>query len=62
MKSKRFETSINVRVQNTDREKLAEVAERLRLEESEIARRALRVGLQFFKNVDLPGSEVEIGK
>lgn len=53
----RFDRYIAIRIHKSDQLKLSEIAERLSLKRSEVSRRALRVGLQFFKNVDLPGGE-----
>lgn len=58
----RFDHYIAIRVHESDQRNLSEIAERLNLKQSEVSRRALRLGLQFFKNVDLPGGEVEAGK
>ena len=52
----RFNRYIAIRVEASDREKLSQVAERLSLKQSEVSRRALRLGLKFFKDVTLPGS------
>ena len=45
MRKKRFDSTVAFKVLDRDREQLQKLATQLGLEESEIARRALRVGL-----------------
>lgn len=56
MREKRFETGLNIRLHRADRDELERVSERLGLEESEVARRALRLGLRTLNDITLPGS------
>ncbi len=57
MNEQRFDRCIAIRVRESDQRNLSEIAARLNLKQSEVSRRALRLGLQFFKNVDPPGGE-----
>ena len=57
MREKKFEAGLNLRLKKADRDELEKVAGRLKLDESEIARRALRLGLRLFRDVNIPGSE-----
>jgi len=59
MREKKFEAGLNLRLKKADRDELEKVAGRLKLDESEIARRALRLGLRLFRDVNIPGSESE---
>ena len=48
--------SINVRLQPPDMLNLRSICARLDLEQSEVARRAIKEGLKSFRNVRLPGA------
>lgn len=54
---KKFESSVNIRVLARDRRVLSQTARKLSLDESETGRRALRLGLRFLQDVNLPGGE-----
>ncbi len=47
--------SVTVRLKRPVLEDLEAVCERLNLEKSEVARRAIAVGLRSFENIELPG-------
>jgi hypothetical protein len=48
--------AVNFKVQREDRERLDSISERLSLPRSEVARRALRLGLAKFEKLSIPGS------
>lgn len=54
-----FAASINVRLPAVDLQNLKSISERLDLETSEVARRALREGLKAFEDARLPGGTQE---
>jgi hypothetical protein len=57
IKSREEKIACNTRLYRTDVEKVAEISVRLRLERSEIIRRAIREGLRFFDEARLPGTK-----
>ena len=57
MNTKSKPLNVNFMVKEADRRRLYEVSERLSLSLSEVARRALRLGLEKFERVDFPGAE-----
>ena len=48
---------LNTRLYVSDLQKVLQISQRLRLEKSEVVRRAVREGLKSFENVVLPGGE-----
>jgi hypothetical protein len=57
MKSREEKIACNTRLYRSDVEKVAEISVRLRLERSEVVRRAVREGLRFFDGAQLPGTK-----
>jgi hypothetical protein len=51
-----FDGTIVFRAYREDRAELTEVAHRWQLEEAEIARRAIRIGLETLRKVKIPGN------
>jgi hypothetical protein len=58
MKFKSFDELIAFRALKQDREDLADVAQRYQLDEAEIARRALRAGLDVLRKFRMPGVRI----
>jgi metal-responsive CopG/Arc/MetJ family transcriptional regulator len=58
-KPENLSDSLNVRLPRNVIETLDGVCQRLDLERSEVARRALREGLKTFRDAKLPGVEVQ---
>lgn len=58
-KTENLSRSVNVRLPLADIENLDHVCQRLELERSEVARRALREGLKTFRDVKLSGVKAE---
>ena len=56
LSSKPKGTNINFVADKGDRERLERVSRRLALSKSEVARRSLRLGLDRFEKISLPGS------
>jgi len=54
--ARKFEKILIVRYGGQDEDGLRLLADRFDLPFSEVARRALRVGIKFFNEVDFPGS------
>ena len=48
------------RIERKDKKFLLKVASRLGLNESEISRRAMRLGLKVLNESELPGSKIEV--
>jgi hypothetical protein len=55
-KHRELDASFNVRLPTADLQRLKSISEKLDLEASEIARRALKEGLRLFRDARLPGS------
>jgi hypothetical protein len=55
LKSPYYEALIAFRAHSADKAELAEVSRLWQLDESEIARRALRTGLDVLRNFKVPG-------
>jgi hypothetical protein len=51
-----FDGTIVFRAYRQDRAELTEVARKWQLEEAEIARRAIRIGLEALRKVRIPGN------
>lgn len=49
---------LNTRLYRSDLEKVLQISRRLRLEKSEVVRRAVREGLKSFDSATLPGGEM----
>ena len=60
--SKNFDDLLAFRFYREDRADLAEVARRWQLDEAEIARRALRAGLEVLRTFDPPGLRKRLKK
>ena len=56
MLTKRLDRPLNVKIDQATLNDLESISRRLGLDKSEIARRALRVGLREFHGAELPGS------
>lgn len=57
MKNTEEKIALNTRLYRADVEQILQISQRLRLEKSEIVRRAIREGLKTFDGVNLPGGE-----
>jgi hypothetical protein len=62
MKKDSLEESVIVRISREDKEGIRRVSSHLALSQSEIMRRAIRLGLGALSSVDLPGAAVRLGK
>ena len=51
-----FDSHISFRAYRQDRERLIEVANKWQIEEAEVARRALRAGLEVLHKCEIPGT------
>jgi hypothetical protein len=62
MPPRKFPKNLVVRTTQADDDSLHELASRFDLPLSQVARRALRVGIKFLDEIDFPGSTVEVKK
>jgi hypothetical protein len=60
MERRSFKEVTIFRVAPEDKRVLEQVAGRLGLNESEVGRRAMRLGLKVLNKSDLPGSKIEV--
>jgi transcriptional regulator with GAF, ATPase, and Fis domain len=60
MEKTAFKRSTMFRITPEDKEVLRQAADRLGLNESEVARRSMRLGLKVLSKSKLPGSKIEV--